>query len=981
MTVDHREISLEQNIEESLERGGWLVVSPSEFDAKLGLFPSELVSFIRDTQPDEWKRLCGIAGTDDRAARLLCERVAKKIDDENAVAVLRHGVIERGIRFTLMYRRPAHDLSEEVMRLYGANRCAIVRQFKYDESGNEIDLALALNGIPIATAELKNPLSGQDVRDAMRQYRTTRDGANVTLGARCLVHFAIDPNEAHFTTRLKGSKTRFFPFNRGSETDGTGGAGNYADPEGSYRTAYVWRDVWQRDSWIDIVARFIHIEAGRPPTIIFPRYHQLEVVRRLLADARENGAGHSYLVQHSAGSGKSNSIAWLAHGLYALQREGDELAFDKVIVITDRRVLDKQLQGTIFQFEHRHGVVEKINAGVKSKQLGEALAGSEARIIISTVQTFPALLRKIEEENTKLERGRKYAVIIDEAHSSQTGETATALKQVLGELEEDDGDVDAIARMVAARGRQPNMSFFAFTATPKARTLAQFGRRGADGLDHPFHLYSMRQAIEEGFIVDVLDGYMTYDVYYRLQAPPDREDLEMDQRKTASAARRFAELHPHMLGQKAEIVVEHFREHVADRLNGTAKAMIVTDSRLQAVKFRLAIDKYIADKGYGDDVRALVAFSGEVKDEDGNVYTEPQMNGFAESEVPKRFAADYQILIVAEKYQTGFDQPKLCAMYVNKPLKDVAAVQTLSRLNRTHPGKDRVFVLDFVNTADDIADAFDDYYAKTTAEPPEANLLFDAADRLHRYDVLRQDEIDAYAKLLYENSGSKLHDKLYALTAPAVERFRLMDEDEQEAFRDAARTYQRAYAFLSQVVPWVGVDEEKLYAFVRGLLPQIPDEGDAGGDVDLNGVELTHFRVQQNAEEKIRLGGSSDPLRPFSGDGTGGAGDEHLDTLAQIIERLNERYGLALSDSDRLLGVEHPMRRLLGDSRIVAQARENDLETFSLVANDDLQRVWLETKDQAEDLFLKIMTHPDLKSALTEHILGAVHAQAREGQS
>ena len=565
------------------------------------------------------------------------------------------------------------------------------------------------------------------------------------------------------TTKLAGTSTRFLPFNLGHE----GGAGNPPNPAG-HRTSYLWEKVWARDAWMDLLARFIHVERPTQGSVaakkaaemvIFPRYHQWDAVLKLEADAKANGAGQNYLIEHSAGSGKSNTIAWSAHRLSNLHDANNTKVFDKVIVITDRVILDRQLQETIYQFEHARGVVVKIDKD--SNQLAEALAGEQARIIITTLQKFPIVQSKVESLPD-----RRYAVIVDEAHSSQTGEAAKDLRMVLGATDEqeltaaeaeDAGFIaeaidpveEALAKAIGARGRQKNLSFLAFTATPKARTLEMFGQRieTPDGPRYsPFHLYSMRQAIDEGFIIDVLANYTTYQTLWRIEKTV-ADDPAYEAPKARRAIAQFVSLHPYNLAQKAQIIVEHFRQHTASKIGGKAKAMVVTSSRLHAVRYKQAIDAYIAKMKYLD-LAALVAFSGKVIDDKGFTYTETQMNGVPESQTAEEFGGDgYQVLIVAEKFQTGFDQPLLHTMYVDKVLMGLAAVQTLSRLNRIHPLKDSTFVLDFRNDAEEIVKAFEPYYGQTVAPPTDPNLLWDTRSQLDQYDMLRTEEIEATVEL------------------------------------------------------------------------------------------------------------------------------------------------------------------------------------------------------------------------------------------
>ena len=740
MSVDER--LFEDAIEASLlDDGGYLKSSPSNYDPVLGLDPVELFAFIEATQPDDWNSLVSRYGNDPAAAqRGFAKRLASELDHRGTVDVLRHGVIDLSITFNLAYFKPAHGLTPALESLYAANRVTVTRQFPYDPSSTKtIDIALLVNGIPTATAELKNPLTNQNIEQAIHQYRTDRDPNNVTLARRALVHFAVDPDRVAMTTKLAGQKTRFLPFNLGYD----GGQGNPPNPDGQ-RTSYLWERVWARDAWMDLLARFIHVERpsqGSPAArqaaelVIFPRYHQWDAVRAIEADAKVNGAGQSYLIQHSAGSGKSNTIAWTAHRLSSLHDLTDTKVFDKVIVITDRVILDRQLQETIYQFEHARGVVVKIDKD--SGQLADALVGEQARIIITTLQKFPFILDKIADIPA-----RRYAVLVDEAHSSQTGEAAKDLRLALGATDEQELTVaeaedagfiteaidpveEALAKAVGARGRQENLSFFAFTATPKARTLEMFGTKNpVTGKYEPFHLYSMRQAIEEGFILDVLANYTTYKTFWRIEKAVS-EDPAYEAPKARRAIARFVDLHPSNLAQKAEIIVEHFRSHTAAKIAGNAKAMVVTSSRLHAVRYKQAIDKYISEKSYSD-LSTLVAFSGKVIDEKGLTYTETQMNTFPESQTAERFGGEeYQVLIVAEKFQTGFDQPLLHTMYVDKVLTGLNAVQTLSRLNRIHPLKTDTFVLDFRNETEQIVKAFEPYYDRTMAPPTDPNLLWD----------------------------------------------------------------------------------------------------------------------------------------------------------------------------------------------------------------------------------------------------------------
>jgi Type I site-specific restriction-modification system, R (restriction) subunit and related helicases len=978
-----------------VEAGGYRVCKwgtkpewAGDFNPKLGLDTAELLAFIAETQPGAWKRLLEVHDGRDGVLQQFGDRLAKQLDERGAVDVLRHGVNDHGIEVRLAFFKPAHGLTPELTDRYLANRLTVTRQLPYDAGATKtLDLCLFVNGIPVATAELKNPLTHQTVEHAKKQYREDRDSANVTLGRRALVHFAVDPDLVEMTTRLEGLKTRFLPFNRGN----AGGKGNSPDPTG-HRTRYLWEEIWAREAWLDLLGRFVHVVPGEGPThaaklkagsVIFPRYHQWDAVRRLEATARADGPGHSYLVQHSAGSGKSNTIAWLAHRLMSLHGTDDKPVFDKVVVITDRVILDRQLQETIYQFEHATGVVARIDQD--SAQLAAALAGEQSRIIITTLQKFPFILDKVTDLGQ-----RRFAVIVDEAHSSQTGEAAKDLKAALGaasveaQLDVAEGaeaaDVpadpqDALAMTVAARGRQPNLSFFAFTATPKARTLELFGRKNLDGDYAPFHLYAMRQAIEEGFILDVLANYTTYATYWKV-GKAVTDDPEYDAKRAKRAIARFVSLHPHNLAQKAEVIVEHFRATTRHKIAGKGKAMVVTSSRLHAVRYKQAIDKYIADKGYAD-TKALVAFSGKV-DDAGIDYTEPSMNGIPESQTATAFGgADYGVLIVAEKFQTGYDQPLLHTMFVDKTLVGLAAVQTLSRLNRIHPEKTDTFVLDFRNEAEAITEAFEPWYETTVAIPTDPNTLHDMADRLLGVQIIDMTEAAAIAALIVDRTKKVGdHGQIYALLAPAVERFKVKSEEEQAEVRDALDGYVRAYSFLSQVLDFGDVGLEALYLTSRALLTELPDIG--GGRLDLGSeVELTHLRLEKTSEGSITPDhGVGELAAIYSGKGK--QADEETEHLSAIIEVLNERFGMALGTADQLF-FDQMEETWLADEHLTAQARANPLENFRLVFNDTFIKSIVGRMDDNEDIFRKILDEPDFQAIVMEHYLQRVFATARQG--
>ncbi len=989
------EKAFEEHITDSLvERGEYRAVkagnASGDFDAERGLDLAELFAFVEATQAAEWEQLAKLRGGEARAREGFVERLAKELDARGTVDVLRHGVVDLSVRVRLAFFKPAHGLTPDLVARYDANRLTVTRQLPYEGSAGTnktLDLALFVNGVPVATAELKNALTGQDVEVAKKQYREDRDPKNLTL-SRTVVHFALDTEQVAMTTRLEGASTRFLPFNRGHNR----GKGNPPTPNG-HRTAYLWERVWEKEAWLDLLGRFVHVE--RPAkgtkasagTVIFPRYHQWDAVLSLSADARERGAGQSYLVQHSAGSGKSNTIAWLAHRLSSLHGAGDRKVFDKVVVITDRVVLDKQLQDTIYQFEHAHGVVQRIDES--SAQLAEALSGQAARIIITTLQKFPFVLDKAEDLPA-----RSYAVLVDEAHSSQTGETAKDMKKVLGTGPIAAGDLaaeepegygseptdpaeDALVREAAARGHQANISFFAFTATPKGRTLEMFGQRSFDetvGHKIPSHLYSMRQAIEEGFIHDVLASYLTYQTYFKIEKAVE-EDPEYDPGEAGAAIARFVTLHDYNLSQKAEVIVEHFRRHVAKKIGGRAKAMVVTSSRKHAVRMTRALRSYADEHGCGS-LGILVAFSGTV-DDDGVQYSEPQMNGFPESQTPREFEEDeWRFLVVADKYQTGFDQPLLYAMYVDKVLTGLAAVQTLSRLNRRAEGKDGTFVLDFRNDADAVRAEFETYYGETVAPPTDPNLLYDTRHALDEYGVLRPEEVAKVATLLVAagEAGRNNHARIHAMLAPAMDRFDALEDEEQDGFRDALNRFVRIYSFLSQVVSFTDSGLERDYRFCRALASFIKRE--SGATLDLGSeVELTHLQLEQTFEGSVSLRSEQGVVTTIYS-GTGRAHEPEASPLSHIIENLNERFGLNLTEADRL-HLDGIAQDLVEDEIVQRQAAANSEDNFGVQFPQHFQGAVVDRLTSAEDFSYQLLDNPDLSQQVMSVYLPLVYGKAK----
>jgi len=936
MCAVHLEGTFEAFIVGELSQRGWTNGDPNDWNRELALDTVQLFAFLRDSQPKQWAKLGRVHG--DKLEERFLARLTKELDSRGMLDVLRHGVTDYGVTLRLCFFKPAHGMAPEALNLYEKNRLVVTEQVHFDpKSEQSLDLVLAVNGLPVATAELKSPTSGQTVEKAMYQYRHDRDPklALFSFKKRALVHFAIDTDLAYMTTRLAGPGTDFLPFNRGLRTPrGHTAAGNPPNP-GGHRTAYLWEQVWERDSWLDILERFIHLEKHEveqdgkklvKESLIFPRYHQLDATRQLVAHARNHGSGNNYLIQHSAGSGKSNTIAWLAHHLSSLHGDADALVFDSTIVITDRRVLDKQLQDTIFQFEHKSGVVEPIDKD--SDQLAAAMMAG-TKIIITTLQKFPFILKKIGTLGAK-----RFAIIVDEAHSSQTGEAAHKLKQILASAGEDEQEEDApdgedeLVKGVQAVGKMSHVSYFAFTATPKAKTMALFGDKQEDGGYRPFHSYSMRQAIEEKFILDVLENYTTYKTFYRLEKQ-GIEDPQVETGKAGRAIAKFMELHPYNIAQKVQVMVEHFMTKTMPKIDGKAKAMVVARSRIQAVKYKQAFDVYIREKRY--PIKSLVAFSGTVRDELGIDYTEPGMNGFGEKSVPKKFASEeFRVLLVADKYQTGFDQPLLHTMYVDKRLDNVKAVQTLSRLNRIHPGKDDTFVLDFVNEAETIRQAFLPYYEEAhLPEETDPNLLYDLKGKIMDAQVLWSENIDAGWRALESTADVRLGNAaLNAALDPVVERFKAKETAEREAFRGQLQAYVRLYAYLLHIVPFADIELLKLYEVGRFLLRKLPRRN-PGEAFDLDEqVALRYYRLTKTGEHKIALGiDDISYLQGPSAVGTLEVRELAKAPLSELIERINQIFGADLGP-EALLTIEQVQDKMVANETLAEQAKANSLENY-----------------------------------------------------
>jgi type I restriction enzyme R subunit len=996
------EAAFETVIESHLRSGGYIGVSKDSFDRDRAIFPDVVLAFIRETQPKEWDKLEALHGA--KTAEQVLTDLCKWMDTYGSLATLRHGFKCYGRTLRAAFFKAAHELNPELEARYKANRLGITRQLHFSpRSEASLDVTISLNGIPVITLELKNALTGQTVENALWQYRHDRDPREVIFEfkRRTLVHFAVDTEAVFMTTRLAGTASHFLPFNRGC----SGGAGNPPDPAGkTYRTAYLWEEVLQRDSLLDLLARFVHLqveekrdEQGRKvqkETMIFPRYHQMDAVRLLVDDARREGVGNNYLVEHSAGSGKSNTIGWLAHRLASLHSEQNERIFDSVIVITDRVVLDQQLQDTIYQFEHKRGVVQKIDES--SRQLAEALE-SAVPIIITTLQKFPFVSRhllKMAQERGEASTGtlptRRCAVIIDEAHSSQSGETATELKGVLGgealrkdaaDRAKEDGaeDMEELFRSMAKRSRQANLSFFAFTATPKHKTLVFFGRNG-----QPSHRYTMRQAIEEGFILDVLKTYTTYATYFKLLKARE-DDPNVERKKAARALARFLRLHPHNIAQKTEVMVEHFQSFTRHKIGGRAKAMVVTGSRLEAVRYKQSFDRYIKAKGY--PIKSLVAFSGTVLDDEvaDVTYTEEGMNhGIREKELPEKFGTqEYQVLLVAEKYQTGFDQPLLHTMYVDKRLAGIQAVQTLSRLNRIHPLKEDTFVLDFVNDREEIRQAFKSYYeGAEMGEEVDPARMYQLKAELDSSGVYFAEEAERFCQVYFkpkERQSAADHQAMNAALDPAVSRFTVRqqeDEPEAELWRGKVQAYRNLYGFLSQVIPYQDSDLERLYIFLRHLAAKLPRRHSGPAYQFDDDVRLEYYRLQKISEGSISLrNGVANPLDGPSEVGTGIVREEQV-ALSQLIHVVNERFGTDFNQSDQLF-FDQMIEAAIRDETLKQAAAVNPGDKFELVFKNLLESLFVERMDQNEEIFVRFMNDPAFQKVVTSWLSSEAYKRLR----
>lgn len=1024
MALIHTEEQFEDEICDILKASGWLFegvlpysktcVYDKGYDRRMALYPDDAIAWVKETQADAWAKFS--KNHTKNPEEVFIQRLAQELDRDRptikkdtpqlwgTLYVLRKGFKDINATFKMAQFAPSNLQNPLTVENYKKNRLRVVRQLHYSLHNQLcIDLVLFLNGLPLATIELKTDTT-QSIEDAIKQYRQDRYPVDpgtknpeplLSFGKRALVHFAVSTDEVRMTTKLDGPATRFLPFNQGNpDGEGGAGAGNPPNDRLGYSTSYFWHEVLKPETWLAIVGKFLSVEVAESKdakgkkifntSLLFPRYHQLNAVNTILDATLSEGVGQSYLIQHSAGSGKSNTIGWLSHRLASLHDNKNEKMFSSVIVITDRKVLDTQLQETIYQFDHQHGVVEKIDES--STQLAEALEKGKL-IIITTLQKFPWVLDKVNNLGSK-----RFALILDEAHSSQSGKGAVKLREVLttdgsktmtvtdGDGTEETTDEDVLNTIMASRQRPPNVSYYAFTATPKSKTLELFGRAGSDGTPEPFHLYSMRQAIEEQFILDVLLGYTTYGFAFKLEQEGSDKSVRTGSAKTKLF--RYAQLHPTSIAQKVTVIVEHFRTHVMHHVAGQAKAMVVSDSRIAAVRYKKAFDAYIQKMGY-TDCKALVAYSGEVTDDESKVFKakEGALNDNKEHDdnIKTSFDTDsYQVLIVASKFQTGFDQPKLCAMYVDKRLDGVLAVQTLSRLNRMYPGKTTTFVLDFRNDAQDILNAFMPYYrgAKMSAIT-NPNLVHDLRQKLDDTGIYLWEEVLLFSKSYFDPKGKQA--PIQSPLKKAADRFKAQTKEVQELFRVDVASYIKAYDFLSQLRDYDDADLERLHAFCRMLLPRL--QGKAGGDEGLDqAVRLAGYKVVNEKKHQLSLSaGTAEPLVPL-GTGGGLAWSDEEDHLSVIIRRMNEVFSGDLSQADFRGYASTLIEKMMTDSTLKEQAEANDtVDAFANGAYEGtLTSIIVEILESHKNMADQALKHDKVFKGLANLLVDEVYRKLRE---
>ena len=991
----------EKNFEEAIEsflispEGGYQKGSPDDLNRATALDEDTFINFIKTTQPTEWEK--HTRNYPNNPEQALLRRFQEEVSATNVLQVLRHGFKDRGVKFYPCYFKPETTMNPEHNKRYSQNILHCTRQMKFsllDE--RSIDIVLLLNGIPVVSMELKNQFTGQDVSNAISQYkfdRATKDKM-FEFKQRVLVHFAVDLYDVYMTTRLQGASTYFLPFNQGS--NGAGNVGGKGNPqiEDDYLTSYLWKRVLKKNSLMEILQKYIHLKVedikdkdgkitGKKETMIFPRYHQLDVVTKLLEDVKENGSGKNYLIQHSAGSGKSNSIAWLAHRLQSLHDKNDEVIFNSVIVVTDRKILDSQLQDTIYQFDHIDGVVRPITKG--SESLKTAL-NDGAKIIITTLQKFPYIYQDVQAT------GKRYAVIVDEAHSSQSGTAAKKLKVALGDTEEvleqyareeaeeeskmEDYE-DNLVKELSTHGMHKNISFFAFTATPKNKTLQLFGEKQENGTYRPFHIYSMRQAIEEGFILDVLQNYTTYRQYYKI-AKKIEGDPEYDKAKGARAVSRFESLHPHNIAQKTAIIIEHFREVTKNKIDGKAKAMVVTASRLHAVRYLFEFRRYIQEHNY-TDLDVLVAFSGSLEDE-GQEWTEEKINKTKDGEVIKEnqlkkyFHDEFDMLIVAEKYQTGFDEPLLHTMFVDKKLNSVKAVQTLSRLNRTTRGKEDTFVLDFANTQEEIQRAFQPFYEATVLEDEtDPNLIYTLKRQLDDFHVYQEREVEEFAKKFYQKTIPTLS-ILSPILKPAIERYEALEDKQKDEFKSLIHGFNRSYSFITQICRMFDKDMQKLYVFTKYLTKLLPKNNSEKINLE-DALLLEYYKLQKTAEGNITLEKTEGVVPGIKGDAGSGSKEKEKRSLSEILDKFNKKFGTTFTEQDKVLA--QLKADMMKNEQMANSAKSGDKTAFKTLYDKQFNDIAINRYEENDSFFKGLFENADKLKFIKELLLADVYNELR----
>ena len=981
--MSENEKQFESNIEAFLisPAGGYEKATDAGYTSSSGMALDihTLVGFVKATQPIMWQRFEKQCNSDPYKKFYKCFEDAVQMD--GLLSVMRHGFKHRGMDFKVCYFKPESTLNDVAVKRYEQNVCQCIRQWHYSEqNNNSVDMMLAINGIPVVAIELKNQLTGQTVDNAKLQWQYDRDQREPAfwLNHRILAYFAVDLYEAWMTTELKGTDTYFLPFNQGSNGAGNdGGAGNPQAEDDNYVTSYIWENVLQKDSLLDIIQKFISFEVktekkdGKNVTkkrLIFPRFHQLDVVRKLIADVRENGSGNNYLIQHSAGSGKSNSIAWTAYRLASLHNDDNEPVFTSVVIVTDRRNLDAQLQETITGFDHTLGSVCAIDEKKSSKDLRDALNAGK-RIIVTTLQKFPVIYEEVDDTTDK-----RFAIIVDEAHSSQTGSSAMKLKAALAdvsdalkeyaELEgkaEDEllDDNDRLVREMIAHGRHKNLSFFAFTATPKGATLEMFGTEWNDGSYHPFHVYSMRQAIEEGFILDVLQNYTTYRTCYQI-AKNTKDNPDVPQSKALKTIKKYEELHPYNIQQKSAIIVETFRNVTKQKIKGKGKMMVVTSSRLAAVRYYHEIKNYLESNGY-HDVEILAAFSGSIKDPDDQKdveWTESKLNGVNESQTKQVFHDEGNILIVAEKYQTGFDEPLLHTMIVDKKLRGVKAVQTLSRLNRTHPDKQDTFIIDFVNTKEDILKAFQPFYQETSlAQEINTDLIYKTQKMLRAFKIYDDTDIETVNKIYFDEDKRKANKIQAAVTnalLPIQQKYNALNQEQRYQFRKLCRTFVKWYGYITQIARMFDKSLHEEFVFCSYLAKVIPADPKVSFEL-ADRVKLEYYNLEKTFEGSIELmkeeKGSYEPAKlkkPVKM-------VETLSPLEEVIEKINEQYMGNFTEGDKVV-ITTLHQKLKNNKRLVKAAKTDGRQIFEKnifpqLFDDAAQEAYIESTETYTKLF------------------------------